>query len=131
MPGVEDASASRSTSLLSGVDRVCTFRILRRPLRSGAWTATRRSNRPGCHVRFEQQAMGVDQGRAVCQAGQKAAPPDSGTLLERTDRDRAVVDDGANYAIAGVLWRVAARLRIAVSTTSGWESIGTWLLSTA
>ena len=39
--------------------------------------------------------------------------------------------DGANYAIAGVLWRVAARLRIAVSTTSGWESIGTWLLSTA
>jgi hypothetical protein len=43
----------------------------------------------------------------------------------------AVAEDGANYAIAGVLWRVAARLRIAVSTTSGWESIGTWLLSTA
>jgi hypothetical protein len=37
----------------------------------------------------------------------------------------------APHAIAGVLWRVAARLRIAVSTTSGWESIGTWLLSTA
>ena len=68
---------------------------------------------------------------AVCQAGQKAAPPDSGTLLEGTGRGCAVVEGGANYAIAGVLWRVAARLRIAVSTTSGWESIGTWLLSTA
>ena len=70
-------------------------------------------------------------GTGSCQAGRRAAPPDSGTLLERTGRGCAVVEDGANYAIAGVLWRVAARLRIAVSTTSGWESIGTWLLSTA
>ena len=82
-------------------------------------------------MRFDQQALGVDEGRAVCQAGQKAAPPDSETLLERTRRGCAVAEDGANYAVAGVLWRVAARLRIAVSTTSGWESIGTWLLSTA
>jgi hypothetical protein len=36
MPGVEDTSASRSTSLSSGIDRACTSRILRRPLRSGA-----------------------------------------------------------------------------------------------
>ena len=73
----------------------------------------------------------MEEGRAVCQAGQKAVPPDSDSLLESTGRRCAVVEDGANYAIAGVLWRVAARLRIAVSTTSGWESIGTWLLSTA
>lgn len=81
-------------------------------------------------VRLEQRAWCRSPvgGRS---GGANTVPPDRGTLSERTGRGCAVVEDGANYAIAGVLCRVAARLRIAVSTTSGWESIGTWLLSTA
>ena len=47
MPGVAAATAARSTSGASGTSRVCTSRILRRPVRSGGLTVTRRSNRPG------------------------------------------------------------------------------------
>ncbi|MEA2229162.1 MAG: hypothetical protein QOF04_2792 [Solirubrobacteraceae bacterium] len=47
IPGVEAARAPRSTSPPSGTVRVWTSRILRRPSRSGACTATRRSKRPG------------------------------------------------------------------------------------
>ena len=65
------------------------------------------------------------------QAGRKAAPPDSGTRWGRLVVVAPAERGGANYAVAGALSRVAARLRMAVSTTSGWESIGTWLLSTA
>ena len=35
------------------------------------------------------------------------------------------------YAVASAPWREVTRLRIASSTTSGWESIGQWLLSTS
>ena len=38
---------SRSTSGASGTERVWIFRISTRPLRSGGWTAMRRSKRPG------------------------------------------------------------------------------------
>ncbi len=47
IPGVDEASASRSTSGPSGTPRVCTSRICRRPVWSGGFTVTRRSNRPG------------------------------------------------------------------------------------
>ena len=47
MPGVEEASAPRSTSGASGTPRVCTSRIFSRPCWSGGLTDTRRSNRPG------------------------------------------------------------------------------------
>ena len=47
MPGVLAASESRSTSSASGIERVCTSRIWRRPSLSGGGTATRRSKRPG------------------------------------------------------------------------------------
>ncbi len=47
IPGVVAAMRARSTSGPSGTPRVCTRRIASRPLRSGGWTATRRSNRPG------------------------------------------------------------------------------------
>ena len=46
-PGVEAAMRSRSTSGASGTERVWIFRISTRPLRSGGWTAMRRSKRPG------------------------------------------------------------------------------------
>jgi len=35
------------------------------------------------------------------------------------------------YAVAKVPGREVTRLRIALSTTSGWESIGQWLLATS
>ena len=47
MPGVDAASASRSTSSASGMRCVWTSRMRRRPVRSGGCTATRRSKRPG------------------------------------------------------------------------------------
>ena len=47
IPGVLAAIASRSTSSASGTPRVWTSRMSRRPVWSGGFTATRRSNRPG------------------------------------------------------------------------------------
>ena len=47
MPGVLEASRSRSTSSASGTERVWTRRIAARPAASGGWTTTRRSKRPG------------------------------------------------------------------------------------
>ena len=47
IPGVEDASAPRSTLGSSGTERVWTRRIASRPARSGGCTETRRSKRPG------------------------------------------------------------------------------------
>ncbi len=62
MPGVLAASASRSTLAASGIERVCTSRISRRPLRSGACTATRRSKRPGSQQRRVEHVGAVGRG---------------------------------------------------------------------
>ena len=46
-PGVPREILAMSTSVDSGVLRVCTFKISSRPFRSGLFTTTRRSKRPG------------------------------------------------------------------------------------
>ena len=81
-----------------------------------------------CGVRSTRM---TSMGGLFGQAGRKAAPPDSGTRWRRLVLVAPAERAAANYAVAKVPWRDVTRLRIAVSTTSGWESIGTWLLSIA
>ena len=78
MPGVLAASESRSTFSSSGIERVCTSRICRRPSLSGGGTVTRRSKRPG-----RSSAESRTSGRLVAPSTITASPESKPSISVR------------------------------------------------
>ena len=125
MPGVEAASAPRSTFGASGTERVWTRRIASRPARSGGCTATRRSKRPGrssagsrisgrfvapstiTPVRGSKPSISVRIWLSVCSRSSwppEKAPP---RRARAADRVELVDEDDRGRGLLGLLEQVA------------------------